>query len=314
MSDRSRLSPENTWVLICTYDRNELLTDLLKSLQRVELPADAAVQHPQVVVVDNAEQPRAKDVVGAIYPEAVYIHQPRPGIATARNTSVQTVPPEAEAVVFVDDDEQVSPGWLSALLDCANTSGADAVTGPVVPNFREGEPDWVRHYGYVRRTDFQTGPHQRRLATNNTLVRWRWFAERRFRFDERFNFTGGSDSDLFERMLKAGAQFWWCAEAVVTEDVPPERSSREWLRRRALRGGRVRAMKRRRRSASGKMSLTAQIVAEGLARAGYGSLRRFGKQVRRHPVTYADEYYLCEGLGMLLSLTGRARDEYQRFV
>lgn len=307
-----QLSAQNTWVLICTYDRNDLLADLLASLRAAQMPAGSAVPRPQVVVVDNSEQAAAEALVRQQYPEAVYVHEPAPGIATARNTSLRAVPDSAAAVIFIDDDEQVDPHWFTALLDCANASGADAVSGPVLPIFASGEPAWLRSYGFVRRTDFPTGPHQRRLATNNTLVRADWFGARGYRFDEGFNFTGGSDSDLFERMLDAGAQFWWCAEAVVTEEVPAARTSREWLRRRALRGGQVRAMKRRRRAQAGHPAVTAQIAAEGLVRAGYGSLRRVGKRLGRRPVTYTDDYYLCEGLGMLLSLTGRSRREYAR--
>lgn len=311
-SERRLLSAENTWVLICTYNRNELLGELLDSLARVNIHDAAGLPHVQTVVVDNAEQPRAADLVRHKLPEAIYVHQPRPGIATARNTSLQAVPAGAEAVIFVDDDEQLSEHWLTHMLGCANRSGADAVSGPVLPIFESGQPEWVASYGYVRRTDFPTGPHQRRLATNNTLVRAEWFFQRGFSFDERFNFTGGSDSDLFERMLAAGAQYWWCAEATVTEKVPQDRASRAWLRRRALRGGRVRAMKRRRRPAAGAAALNARIAAEGVARAGYGSLRRTAKRLSGRPITYTDDYYLCEGLGMLLSLTGRGRDEYAR--
>lgn len=306
------LNPQNTWVLICTYDRNDLLAELLASLRAVQMPVGSTRAHPQVIVVDNAEEARAQTLVRQQYPEAVYLHEPTPGIASARNASVRAAPADAAAVIFIDDDERVDPHWFTALLQCANSSGADAVAGPVLPVFAAGEPEWLAAYGFVRRTDFSTGPHPRRLATNNTLVRAHWFTAADFRFDEGFNFTGGSDSDLFERMMMAGAQYWWCAEAVVTEDVPAARASREWLRRRAVRGGQVRAMKRRRRAHAGPAAVTVQIAAEGLARAGYGSLRRAGKRLRRLPVTYTDDYYLCEGAGMLLSLTGRSRHEYAR--
>ncbi|WP_300345073.1 glycosyltransferase family 2 protein [Nesterenkonia sp.] len=304
------MRPENVWVLICTYRRPEQLGALLDSLRRVDMPEGTDLEQPQVIVVDNAERPSAAEVVRRVYPRARFLHEPRPGIASARNASLEAVPESAEAVIFVDDDEQVTPGWFTALLAAAESSGADAVSGPVLPQFLHGEPAWVAEYGYVRRTDFPTGPHQRRLATNNTLVRAEWFTRRGWRFDETFNFAGGSDSDLFERMLRDGARFFWCAEAVVTEQVPAERASKEWLRRRAVRGGRVRAMKLRRRTAA--VPAAVRTAAEGLARCGYGSLRRAGKRLRGRPITYTDDYYLCEGLGMLGSLTGAGRDEYGR--
>lgn len=312
---RTELNAHTTWVLVCTYRRNDLLQQLLASLRAVDMPAGSSLEQPQLIVVDNAPHPEAESLVRSAYPQAHYLHQPKPGIATARNTALQEVPADAAAVIFVDDDEKVTPGWFTALLETAAVSGADAVAGPVIPEFEQDEPDWVGSYGYVRRTDFPTGPHQRRLATNNTLVRAHWFgpagpAGQGLRFNEAFNFIGGSDSELFERMLRAGAQFWWCAEAEVSEYVPAQRATKEWLRRRAVRGGAVRAAKQRLRS--GPAAAVARTSAEGLARAGYGSLRRFSKRVRRRPITYTDDYYLCEGLGMLQALTGRGRAEYAR--
>lgn len=310
MTGSSKISAETTWVLVCTYQRNDLLQPLLNSLRQVSMPAESPRAHPRLLVVDNAPQPEARDLVARMYPEAVYVHQPSPGIATARNTSVESLPEEAQAVIFVDDDEQVTPEWFTALLDCAVSSGADAVSGPVHPVFESGEPPWAADYGYVRRTDFPTGPHQRRLATNNTLVRAEWFTRHGLRFDQSFNFSGGSDSDLFERMLGQGAQFWWCAEATVTEHVPPHRATQQWLRQRAVRGGRVRALKLRR--ARGGAAAFTRIAAEGAARLGYGALRRTGQRLRGRAITYTSDYYLCEGLGMLQSLTGQGRDEYAR--
>ncbi len=308
-------TPETTWLLICTYQRNDLLARLLDSLRSVRMPAGSTINQPQLIVVDNSPEPTAEDLVQS-YPDARYVHQPRPGIATARNTSLETVPADATAVVFLDDDEQVTPEWFAALLTAGRESSADAVTGPVVPIFEGGEPSWVSSYGYVRRTNFPSGPHPRRVATNNTLVLARWFQPpgrggRGFRFDETFNFIGGSDSDLFERMMYAGAKYWWCAEAVVTEHVPVERATQQWLRRRAQRGGHVRVAKKRART-SPSSSDTVALAAEGLARASYGAVRRFSRRARGRTVTYTDDYYLCEGIGMLQSLMGQGRVEYAR--
>ncbi|WP_147107432.1 glycosyltransferase family 2 protein [Nesterenkonia populi] len=306
------LTPETVWVLVCTYRRPELLAALLESLEA------EGVQ--RLILVDNAPQPEAESLMAEHFSGGLYVHQPEPGLVKARNTSLEAVPSDAEAVVFLDDDEQVLPGWFDALLGCAEESGADAVAGPVLPVFEDGEPAWTASYGYVRRTDRPTGPGPKRLATNNTLVRAEWFAPaasagRGFRFDETFNLTGGEDSDLFDRLREAGAVFWWCAEAAAAEYVPAGRATQEWLRARALRGGHVRALKQRRRAgsrASAQLVVRVRIGAEGLGRAMYGALRRAEARARRRPISYTDDYYLCEGLGMVASLIGRGRAEYAR--
>ena len=58
------------------------------------------------------------------------------------------------------------------------------------------------------------------------------------KFDPQFGLTGGEDSDLFSRMIEEGnAKFYWCNEAVVSEYVPGNRLTLNWLVKRAFRTG-----------------------------------------------------------------------------
>lgn len=294
---------EQTWICVCTYRRNGLLAELLASLRAAGRQEDP----PRVIVVDNSPEAGAEQTVREAYPEARYEHEPQPGIAVARNAALEALPEDAQAVIFVDDDERVSPQWLEALLECAGTSGADTVSGPVESLVPEEAAGRIARTGFIRRTDFPTGPWGFRPATNNVLVRAEWFLERGFRFDTAFNFTGGEDSDLFERMQTAGAVSWWCAEARVEEDVPAERLTEEWMRLRAVRAGHVRALKLTRRGRG-----RARIAAEGAARLVYGTFPAGSRRLRRRPLRYTDTAYLREGLGMLQAARGSRYEEYRR--
>ena len=296
---------EHSWICVCTYRRNDLLAQLLDSV-RAAGREDLA---PRMIVVDNSAEAEAEETVRSRYPEARYVHEPVPGIAVARNAALDAVPQEAQAVIFVDDDERVHPGWLDALLDCARSSGADTVSGPVESIIPEEAAERIERTGFIRRSDFPTGPWAYRPATNNVLVRAEWFTRRGFRFDTAFNFTGGEDSDLFERMQSAGAVSWWCAEAQVEEDVPAERLTEEWMRQRGVRAGHVRALKLTRRG-HGRL----RVAAEGTARLTYGILAYGARRLRRRPVRYADAAYLREGRGMLQAAAGSRYEEYRRSV
>lgn len=306
----SQITVEGTWILVCTYQRNEMLAQLLDSLAAVRLPADSSLTAPQVIIVDNAPERAAAQTVAEHLPSAVYLHQPVPGISSARNASLDAVPQDAQAVIFIDDDEYVPSHWLSAMIDTANATGADAVTGPVLPVFEEGEPEWLANYGFVRKLEHPEGPYRRRPATHNSLVRFEWFAERGMRFDEMFNFTGGEDSDLFERMQRAGAKYWWTKDVLIYETIPADRSTQAWLHQRASRGGYVRTLKIRRRLPGPVVPL--RIAGEGVLRLGYSAARVSAKKLRRKPVTFKDHYYWHEGLGMISALAGRRRIEYAR--
>jgi len=320
------ITPSNAYICVCTFRRPGPLEELLDSLRAQELhpsgelraeSADSSPdlpEVPQLIIVDNSPDAEARVQVAEHYPQARYVHEPRPGIAAARNAALAAVPPDAEAVLFLDDDERATPTWLRTMIACANASGADTVSGPVVSHFGESPPAWLLESGFIRRTDFPTGPWGLRAATNNVLVRAHWFQERGFRFDEAFSFIGGEDSDLFGRMQADGAVSWWCAEAVVDEDVPADRLSEAWMRQRGLRAGHVRATKLIRRAGLDRPDprLRLRIAAEGVVRVGYGTLRSATRRLTRRPVRYVDSVYHREGFGMLQAAAGRSYEEYAR--
>ena len=75
---------------------------------------------------------------------AAHLSHPQPlGLNAARNTGVANT--RGELVVFVDDDVEVCPGWLQALLAAAQEHpDAQVFTGPIRPRL-EGRGGWSRH-------------------------------------------------------------------------------------------------------------------------------------------------------------------------
>lgn len=225
--------PERYLVSIATYKRPDDLARLLSSLE-VSLPLDRA----DVVVVDN-------DPEGSGRPSALgsalgvqYVIEPAPGIASARNRGLKHFGPQYRGILFVDDDEWVAPNWFESLVDYAEGVRAGVVTGPVRTVVPEGAPGWIRRGGFYQRATVPTGTKLMSAATNNTLMtREAWVRAGCPSFDTAFSSTGGSDWDMFWGVRKSGSQVVFCAEALVSEDVPASRLSFRWLRRRALRSG-----------------------------------------------------------------------------
>jgi succinoglycan biosynthesis protein ExoM len=128
-------------VVICTYNRPDMLSRAVASVRAQFLrPGHAA----EILVVDNSRDANAEAAVAALavgYGLTLrYKSLPRPNVSHARNAGVAEAP--SDYVVFLDDDEWVEPGWLDAMIDTAERTGADLVFGAVLPVFPDGTPAW----------------------------------------------------------------------------------------------------------------------------------------------------------------------------
>ncbi len=164
-----------------------------------------------------------------------WLHEPRRNIAHARNCAVAAA--RGRWLAFVDDDEEVDEGWLAAYLGLAEDGTWDGLFGPVLPRLERVVTPWLDAEGFYARPRHPSGTllGASELRSGNAFVRRALFEGRRF--EPAYGLSGGSDSELFGRMLAAGARFGFCDEAPVVEHLPPERHTLRWLSRRAFRGG-----------------------------------------------------------------------------
>src|SRR5690606_5803155 len=102
-------------IIVPTFRRPDSLRRTLSSCLRQQGVDPTGVE---IVVVDNCPEGSAADAVGARAADAPmairYRHETRPGVSHARNAGVRAA--RAERLAFIDDDEEVSEGWLAALL------------------------------------------------------------------------------------------------------------------------------------------------------------------------------------------------------
>ena len=222
-------------VCIATYHRPEGLARLLASLARLKLAAQPTLE---ILIVDNDPQRSAAATARSLggFPHPVrWLEDPRPNIAHARNRAVDAA--EGRWLAFIDDDEVADERWLAAYWQRAVEGECDGWFGPVLARLEENVTTWLDPAAFYSCPRHPSGTLLGRasLRTSNAFVRRALFEGRRF--DPAFGRSGGEDSELFGRMLHAGARFCWCDEAIVTDLVPPARHRLGWLARRALRGG-----------------------------------------------------------------------------
>ena len=128
-------------VLVCTYNRADLLREMLESLRTVQSP-----RAWDVVVVDNNSSDHTRAVVenfARVFPVPLtYVFEARQGKSYALNTGIQVS--GADIIVFTDDDVRVGPGWLDAACSTLDEQmHVDYTGGPVRPIWGGTPPVWL---------------------------------------------------------------------------------------------------------------------------------------------------------------------------
>jgi glucosyl-dolichyl phosphate glucuronosyltransferase len=213
-------------IVIASYNRAELLTETLISLQ-AHLHAAAAMQTTQVVLVDN-NSPDSTPAVMAQWRDAfthcVCVSEPQQGLSYARNAGIAHA--LADVVVFLDDDVELADHWLAELLQPFARPEIAVVGGKVLAFGSGALPDWLpREYGYLVSVfdPFNTAQETDKVIGANFAVRTSALRSAG-QFDPKLGRTGskllgGEEVDLFNRIRSAGGTVWYTPKALVFHKI-----------------------------------------------------------------------------------------------
>ena len=82
--------------------------------------------------------------VAGLFPRV--IHEPTPSLLAGRHRGVRES--KGDLLVFIDDDVEVSPGWLPSIRRAFEDPQVALVGGPSYPKFATRPPDWLKHFWY----------------------------------------------------------------------------------------------------------------------------------------------------------------------
>ncbi|CAN5231627.1 glycosyltransferase family 2 protein [soil metagenome] len=225
----------NVAVLIPTMRRPESLT---RALQSIFAQVGVADRLTEIVVVDNDPTGSAAEAVAALSTQSpcplIYHHEPKPGVATARNAGLGRT--RAPLIAFLDDDEAADTQWLARLIAAQNALGADVVFGPIHGRVPDGA-GWATPY--LERFFGREGPTDSRLIDHaygcgNCLMMRATALPGTAPFDPGADRTGGEDDALFQALELRGGRFGWAADAWVEEFAPPHRATMRYALARAF--------------------------------------------------------------------------------
>ena len=256
-------------VVMPTLRRPESLARALRSvLTQTGVEGELA----EIVVVDNAPEGGAAEVVEGLRRETamplVYVHEPQPGVATARNAGLQAA--RGDLIAFLDDDEEAPATWLAALLATHREHAADVTFGAIRGRAPDA-PAWAA--GYLENLFSRAGPAAGGLIAEpygcgNSLLTRATALPGPVPFDATLDETGGEDDVLFARLRQDGRRFAWSPDAWVYEHAPAQRATMRYALKRAFAYGQSPCQEASRR---GDAAGVAKWMLVGLAQTGiYG--------------------------------------------
>ena len=225
-------------VIVCTYNRCQLLAKALDSIAASILPNSVEWE---IVIVDNNSVDQTREVVDEQcrrHPGRFrYLLEPQQGLSWARNAGIREA--RGDVLAFTDDDVIVETTWLSNLITCLDSGEWGGTGGRIIPLWEQSPPRWlppdkIRGGPFVA---FDLGPEPLSLTEAplgaNMAFRKELFGKYGgFRTDlGRFAdvLRSGEDTEFGQRLLIGGERLRYEPSAVVHHPVPQSRLRKKYF-------------------------------------------------------------------------------------
>ncbi|PCJ74116.1 MAG: hypothetical protein COA53_10165 [Rhodobacteraceae bacterium] len=239
-------------IVICTRERPIMLRRVLESCAKITTGMRSELQF---LIIENGPEKGAREVVSGVEPQLniLYFNEPNLGIVNARNAGIDAfLDTDADWMATIDDDEIISDGWLTSMLDAIDAyPQCNVFSGPQIRVLPENISQWLIS---KPKPNPETGTPVWNASTANALFNRAVFAPDKMglRFHPLFNLSGGSDTHLFFQLKDLGEDVLWVRDAECFEPMVIERthfrvrvkrtiqSAQSWGKSIILRSGKLR--------------------------------------------------------------------------
>jgi glucosyl-dolichyl phosphate glucuronosyltransferase len=230
-------------VVLCTYNRRDLMAAALRSLCEQTL----APSSYEIIVVDNNSTDGTRQYVTEfcrLYPHVRYCFEPQQGLAHGRNSGYQAA--QGLYVAYIDDDCTVPREWLAVAHTVVVKIAPALFGGPYRPFYNSLKPNWYRdEYG-----TYDGGPVARALdqyeylSGTNLFIR-RSLLEQLGGFHTEIGMTGNrlgyGEETAFQRQVRQehhNAMIYYEPRLTVFHLVRSEKMQLSWCAKQMFVSGR----------------------------------------------------------------------------
>lgn len=215
-------------VVVCTYNRSELLYKCLQSLTGQTLDSSLF----EVLILDNNSTdatPKIADRFVKNNQNFRNISELNQGLSHARNRGWREA--RGKYVAYIDDDAKATPDWCERILNVFNTVTPTpvAVGGQIHPFYEIPPPAWFTDDFEIRTWGEHSGflelPRARSGFSGSNMAFQRRILERFGGFSTLFGIVGGKlrmgeDTEFFYRIYDEESNFWYDPLILVYHWVP----------------------------------------------------------------------------------------------
>jgi len=237
-------------VVVCTYNRPNLLREALTSLAKQTLLSDQF----EVLVVDN-NSPDDSAAIAAGFCASVgnfrYIWEEQQGLSCARNRGLREA--VGRYIAYMDDDAKAAVDWCEKIVNAFEKVQPEpvAVGGKILPWYEVSPPQWFSDDFEIR----TRGEQSRFLAEDNGRDGFSG-SNMAFPRDLLLSFGGfsldfgmlgdhlrmGEETELFRRLWDRHPLFWYDPDIYVWHFVPENKLSINYRVKRSFSCGQAAAL------------------------------------------------------------------------
>lgn len=230
-------------IIICTYNREELLNNCLESLVEQMNPPD----NFEVIVVDNNSEDGTAELVDRYVKEYdffKYVLETDQGLSYARNRGCREA--LGEYLVYLDDDAKATKKYIHAVGWTLNKHKPDLMGGPIHPYYTTEKPKWFKDKYEIREYADKSGFSGRCQISGGNFIIKKELLEELGMFDVKLGMIGNKDGAGEERMVlekyrasrpKNEQRVYYSLDCKVLHHTPAKKMKVSYLCKRYYLGG-----------------------------------------------------------------------------
>ncbi|MBO7255147.1 MAG: glycosyltransferase family 2 protein [Paludibacteraceae bacterium] len=227
-------------VIICTYNREKYLYNVLKSIAQNSISKDSF----EILVIDNNSTDNTKIVYEQFKNDfsqinSTYIFEQHQGLSYARNRGIKES--HGEILIYVDDDALVNAEYLQNYLDFfEKNKNIYAAGGPIIPLYETQEPKWMSFYTKQLLTAYLYKGERIKPFKKSEFPGGGNAAYRKCIFDKTGffntelgrkgdNLASAEEKDIFDKMRSQNMQIFYLPKSILYHIIPQKKLEKPYF-------------------------------------------------------------------------------------